>query len=203
MINATKLAEELQVSRVRVSQYVAEGKLAGCYVGDGRARRFDLAKVAVALGRTLDPGQMMGNGAETKRALASLREADPAPTLPQGKSMELKPDDPDRYELARISKAEEEARKMRRQNAEAEGLFVLASAVEREVAKVVGQEVREFESVLKEGARAIADRLGVDFKTARQILMDTWRGHRGDRAAALDEASNAADLTAEEVAENI
>ena len=54
-LNTTELAARLAVSKARVSQYVSEGKLDGCYVGEGRARRFDLDKVATALGRRLHP----------------------------------------------------------------------------------------------------------------------------------------------------
>jgi len=71
-LSSSELAATLKVSKARVSQYVSERKLEGCYSGEGRARRFDLAKVAVALGRTLDPGQMMGNGAATKSALRRI-----------------------------------------------------------------------------------------------------------------------------------
>lgn len=209
LVTSSQLAQQLGVTKARVSQMVAQGKLDGCYSGDGRARRFDLAVVASTLGRRLDPGQMMGNGAGTKRALAELRDgieapkAAPAtPTRPM-RDGPIETTDPDRYELARIQKAEEEARRLRRQNAEAEGMYVLASEVERQVGRVVAQEIAQFEQVLRQGARAVADRMGVDFKTARQILIDTWRAHRSERAGVLIEAAKAEDLTEVEKAEDI
>ncbi|PKP67930.1 MAG: hypothetical protein CVT83_07585, partial [Alphaproteobacteria bacterium HGW-Alphaproteobacteria-5] len=159
------------LSRARISQYVSEGKLDGCYSGEGRARRFDPGAVAKALGRRLDVAQMLGNGAETKRALATLQERGqdtpaPAPKSRQIDGGELVEKDPDRYELARTQKTEEEARKLRRLNAEAEGTFLLASEVERQIARQMAQEIAEFETVLRDGARRVADKLGVDFKTA-------------------------------------
>lgn len=211
MMNSTQLASTLGVSKARVSQYVSEGKLAGCYTGDGRSRRFDLAKCAEALGRRLDPGQLMGNGAATKATLAKIQTDDTPKAKPLteprrsgGNGAESIPGaDPDRYELARIQKAEEEARKLRRQNAEAEGHYILASEAAQMTTKLIAQEIAEFETVLRDGARVIADKLGVDFKTARQHLVETWRAHRAGRAEALTEQADAAGMTEAEAEENI
>lgn len=210
MINSTQLANQLGVSKARVSQYVSEGKLAGCFTGDGRSRRFDLAKCADALGKRLDPGQLMGNGAATKAALTKIQTDEPnAIPLKEhrrsgGNGAESIPgSDPDRYELARIQKAEEEARKLRRQNAEAEGHYVLASEAAQITTRMIAQEIAEFETVLRDGARVIADKLGVDFKTARQHLVETWRTHRAGRAEALTVQADAAELTEAEAEENI
>lgn len=264
-VNATELAQALNVSKPRVSQYVSEGKLAGCYSGEGRARRFDLAACAKALGRTLDRGQMLGNGAATRRALREIAAAERAPgldldgesgplpgrtmaaamaratestTARQVRSMqasfsegvegevaeegagrgasaafrpapaprpdsELAPRDLDRWEMAKILKAEEEARRMRRINAEAEGTLALVSEVHLQVAQQIAQEVGEFETVLREGARQVADRLGVDFKAVRQILTEGWREHRAKRAAQLTQRAQSAGLTAAEKAADI
>lgn len=212
-VSASELAATLNVSKARVSQYVSEGKLAGCYSGDGRARRFDLAACQHALGRTLDKGQMMGNGAETRKALAELAagtvstdrpKAKPEQPTPARRSdSELEPRDPDRYELARTQKAEEEARRLRRQNAEAEGSYALVSDVTRQVAQQMAQEIGEFEAVLRDGARQVADVLGVDFKTVRQILIDRWRAHRATRSAQLAAQAETMGLSPTEQAEDI
>lgn len=209
-VNATELATTLNVTKARVSQYVSEGKLAGCYTGEGRARRFDLVACAKALGRKLDKGQMLGNGAETRKALSDLatgamagdRPAPPPPP-PRRSDGEMAPNDPDRYELARTQKAEEEARRLRRLNAEAEGTFALVSEVNRQVAQQMAQEIGEFEAVLRDGARQVADVLGVDFKTVRQILTDKWRGHRATRAAQLTAQAESMGLSPAEQAEDI
>lgn len=218
-ISATELAATLNVSKARVSQYVSEGKLAGCFTGDGRARRFDLAAVAHALGRTLDKGQLMGNGAETRKAIAELASGAVSTDRPRVKAMpgqdlgstviprrldgELGQQDPDRYELARTQKAEEEARRLRRMNAEAEGAYVLVSEVNRQVAEQMAQEIGEVEAMLRDGARQIADVLGVDFKVVRQILTDRWRKHRATRATQLVAQAGQFALSDEEQAEDI
>lgn len=204
-LSSTELANQLRVSKGRVSQYVAEGKLAGCFIGDGRARRFDLAKVATALGKTLDQGQMLGNGAKTRKAISDLSAQieTSADTLPLRRDERLAENDPDRYKLAQTAKAEEELRKLRRQNQQDEGSLVLTSEVERQVSRMIAQEVAEVETVLRDGSRAIADRMGVDFKTVRQILIETWREHRKGRSAVLEGEAEGAEMSAAEVAANI
>ncbi|MDP3960295.1 MAG: hypothetical protein Q8Q26_09620 [Pseudorhodobacter sp.] len=208
MLKAVELADKLGLSSARISQYVSEGKLSGCYSGEGRARRFDPSAVAKALGRRLDVAQMLGNGAETRRALAAMQDhgqeaSRQAPKPRQIDGGELIEKDPDRYELARTQKTEEEARKLRRLNAEAEGTFLLASEVERQIARQMAQEVAEFETVLRDGARRVADKLGVDFKTARQIMVDTWRSHRVGRSQQVAVEAGSAGLTEAERDEDI
>lgn len=205
MLTTTKLAEELNLSKGRISQLVGEGRLDGCYQGDGRARRFDLQKVATRLGKTLDPGQMMGNGSQTKKAIEKIRRDGQGESEAPKRKTDTKADegDPDRYELARIQKAEEEARRLRRQNAEAEGHYVLASEASLQTRRQIGKEIAGFEQVLRDGARMIADQLGVDFKTARQILIEAWRTHRRERADALAGTADAATMTQDERGEDI
>lgn len=202
-LTTTELAAQLELSKGRISQLVSSGKLDGCFQGSGRARRFDLSACAEALGRRLDPGQMMGNGAGTRKRLRDLADDQPA-TLP---SSEATPDresrpldgrDPDRYEMARTQKAEEEARKLRRQNAEAEGQYVLASSARQEAARMMALEIAQIETMLREAARAIADQFGVDYLEVRAKLMDQWRGHRGTRSEALTEAAQAAPMSEKE-----
>lgn len=204
-LTTTQLAEQLGVSKGRVSQYVKAGQLDGCFEGDGRARRFDLGKAAKALGRNLDAGQMMGNGAATKRTVKALSRGDdvPAPRpADQRPSDLLDPQDPDRYEMARTAKAEEEARRLRRQNAEAEGQFVLASEAARQTKRIIAQEIAQFETMLRDAARKVADELGVDYRETRQILIATWRQHRGQRSEALSQQAEQAEPTDEETAED-
>ena len=213
LLSSSELAKELGVTKGRVSQFVAAGKLTGCYSGDGRARRFDLGKVTEALGRRLDPGQMLGNGAGTKRVLASLQQGLDHPSkempvakdpreFPAGASV-LSPSDPTGYELARAQSATEDARRKRRENLLAEGLYVLTSEVELQVARALGQEIKEFEGVLRDGARKIADDLGVDFLKARQILVQAFRAHRALRSSVLDQQSAQSEMTEAETEADI
>lgn len=216
-MRASELADALGLSKGRISQLVAGGTLEGCFSGDGRDRVFDLEKCAKALNKRLDPGQMLGNGAETKRRLRELERASapgfdlplaplltprPAPKPPSD-GAELGKEDPDRYELARTAKAEQELRGLMLKNGREEGLYVLSSEVTREVARAIAQEVREVETFIGDAARALADKMGVDFKEARQILRDGWRAHRGNRAAVLSEQAETAEMTAAEIEADI
>lgn len=202
-LTTTQLADKLGVTKGRISQLVSGGKLDGCYTGEGRNRRFDLAACAKALNRRLDPGQMMGNGAGTRRRLQDIeqgagdgaRDSTPDRAAPPAETGRLTGNDPDRYELARTLKAEEEARKLRRQNALEDRTLVLADEAALAARRALAAEVAQFENVIRQGARAVADRLGVDFKTARQILIETWREHRAARAGQLGAQAEAAQMT--------
>lgn len=215
-MKASELAGALGLSKGRISQLVAGGDLEGCYRGVGRDRVFDLEACARALKKNLDPGQMLGNGADTKRRLNELTRASaPGFELPlfpptrssapaaQAEGGELGANDPDRYELARTATAEQNLRTLLLKNGREEGLYVLSSEVTREVARAIAQEVREVETFIGDAARALADRLGVDFKEARQILREGWRAHRGNRAAVLTEQADAAEMTAAEIEADI
>jgi hypothetical protein len=184
LVKASELAACLGVSSARVSQYVSQGKLDGCFHGEGRDRRFDLDACVAALGKQLHPGQMMTNGAQTKRILDRLgwALAAPAGSGPAGGGPTGNPE-LGRFELARTEKMEQEARRLRRDNDLATGTLVKASEVERQVQRLMAQEIAEFEAVLRDGARRIADRLGVDFRAARQMLNEAWREHREGRVA--------------------
>ncbi|NDW33800.1 helix-turn-helix domain-containing protein [Salipiger sp. PrR007] len=200
-MNTTELAKELGLSKGRISQYVSEGKLDGCFTGAGRARRFNVDRVRAVLEQRLDPGQMLGNGAETKRR---LRDGETAPGAPEASAPtprqdgQLPRNDPDRYELARIQKVEEEARRLRRQNMLEEGSVVLADKAAREATRALSRELAQVEDFLRRAARAIADEHGVDFKEARKLVIDLWREHRGARAEAMAEEATAAMMDAEE-----
>lgn len=200
MVTGSELARIFGVSKQRVHQWVKEGKLTGCYDGEGHFRRFDLAKSAEALGKRLDPGQLMGNGAATKAAIRDLGTAsiESAPSA-EGKSGV----DPDSYEAVRTQKAQEETRRLRRINAESEGRYVLASEAARATTRLVAQEIAQFESAMRYGSRMVADKLGVDFRTVRQIMVEAWRDHRDERSAALEELADAAEMSETERVEDI
>lgn len=202
-VNARQLARALEVSESRISQLVAAGTLDGCWERQGRRRVFDPRKVAQALDRKLDLGQQLGNGAAAEAARRRLLEdADDAgeerPQERQRDGGQLRGDDEDGYRLARTLEVQEKARRLRRQNLEDEGRYVLADHATREARRLMSAEISGFETVIREGARAVADELGVDAKKVRALLRGTWRKHRTERAEALrGEAADAAMTEAE------
>ncbi len=194
-VNARELAEHLRVTPPRISQLLSEGKLEGCYHGIGRARRFDLVACAEALGRRINPGQRLGNGAETQRAAAAIlagrlggagEDVQVRPPAPTAEPSAPPAPPENRYEAARTIKAEEEARTARRRNLEAEGLFVLASEVEQQVRGQIGREIAETQNFLRALARVVADAHQLDAKVLRKLMLDEWRRHRSARAGAGD-----------------
>lgn len=202
-LSGVELAELLGITKGRVSQLVSEGKLAGCYRGDGRSRRYDPVAAARALGKRIDMGQQLGNGARTQAAAASILQAHAAPDPSSPPAPAPAPTQLADYERARTEKAQEEARRLKRMNAEADGAFVLAEEVERQVRRQVGQEVAEVTTFIRDAARLIADRHQLDFKDVRQQMLEQWRAHRGARVDAAEERADAAALTDAEIAADI
>ena len=189
----SQIADELKLTKGRISQLVGDGTLQGCYEGDGRQRRFDLVKVADALGRKLDPGQRLGNGARSEAARkALLREAVTEGPAKQASDTKLDADDPDRYQMARTLEAEARASRLRRQNALEEGTVVLRSAVETEITRALDKEIAGLENAIRDSARALADQLNVDYNSARAILRDTLRAYRTQRSGELTKAAEQA-----------
>lgn len=204
-MNANELAAALNLSKSRISQLVSAGTLDGAWTGKGRRRVFDPHKAAALLDRKLDAGQQLGNGAAAEAARRDLLSGDrsePAAKAPK-ESAQLPPEDDDRYKLARTLKAEEEARRLRRQNLEDEGRYVLADSAARETRRLMAAEIAGFEGVIRDAARAVADELGVGFKEVRAILRASWRAHRATRSAALAHEAEGAAIAEPERAEDI
>jgi len=207
-LNATELAARLNLSKGRISQLVSEGRLEGCFSGDGRSRRYDPEMVAQKLRGSLDQGQALGNGAKTRAAISDMLATPPADSpAPRAASKPsdgaLPEDDSDGYRLARQAKLSEEVRRIRRQNELDEGTMVLVSEVDRQVAKVLRQEIAEVEEAMRTGARAVADKLGVDFRAVRHILLEVWRAQRQTRSDVLGDMAEAATPTETEAAADI
>lgn len=180
-LSTTELAEEFGVSKGRVSQWVKEGKLRGCFYGDGRNRRFDLNACAIALGRNLDTAQALGNGRKTLNAIGSIE--DPVPHIDDEDDAESISDSVKaRYDLARTMRIEEQARAARYQNGLLDGSLVLASEVERNVMAQLGQEIAAFENVIRRCSQAVADEYGLKGSEVRKVMLDVWRSHRKDRS---------------------
>jgi hypothetical protein len=212
-VNAKTLADRLGVSKGRVSQLVGEGVLDGCFTGVGLARRFDVAQVAERLNRRLDQAQQLGNGARAAAARAEVLAPTPAaaPTAPTptaapaapAPSLTVKPadEDNDRYRAARAEQAEIDTILKRRRLAEEEGRWVLAEEAASATRRALAAEIAEVEAMLREGARRMADELGVDARAAKVILLSAWRDHRAVRSARAAHIAETVTVTDTEAAE--
>lgn len=201
-LNATQLAARMELSKGRISQLVADGtfsEASGCFTGHGRARRFNFEICASAY-RGLDPGQRLGNGAKTQAAIRDAVPIASADTLTARPPAQKTPPNGDDalYQASRAIKAAEDARRARRDNEADEGNYVLASEVEKQVKKLIGQEIAEFEGLLKDVARRFADEHGVDFMETRAMVLQMWRDHRGNRTGRIAAEAEAASLSEDE-----
>lgn len=190
-LNTTELAARLGVSKGRVSQWVTEGKLRGAFTGDGRNRRFDLDKVNIALGRTLDVAQGLGNGRKTLTAIGAIEAPPPADDADDdttGMDVDVKR----QYDIARAMQKTEQARAARYENDQRDGTLVLASEVQAQVLAQIGQELAQIDSFIRQASATLAEALGAQRQQVRAILLAEWRRHRGERAAAAAMRADAA-----------
>lgn len=203
-VTAARLAEILGVSRGRVSQLVSEGKLDGCYAGEGRARRFDVHKCAQALDRKLDLGQRMGNGAGTADAIQRLRAATDMEAVEPGSALPRAADgdaDANRYQRARAELAEARALKERLNLAATEGRYVLASEVELSTKRAIAAEIAEMEAFVRQAAERIAVEHELPAAEVKATLRGLWRAHRERRSRSAAEAADQAGYAETERAE--
>lgn len=57
--------------------------------------------------------------------------------------------------------------------------------------------------MIRDGARAVADRFGMDYRAVRAAMMEIWRTHRASRVAALTDQAESARLTETESSEQV
>lgn len=196
---AKELAGALSVSKSRVSQMVAEGKLAGCFTGEGRQRRFDPVKAARALNMTTDFGQSLGNGSAGRAARAEILGGTPPDAKPD---TVLPRHDPDTAALLQEQIKAEDLKTKRRRNAQEDGTAILASAAAAQITAAIAQINADIAQMLNQAARTIADEFDVDFSAAKATLKRVHREHREKQAALAAKRAGAATFTSDEKAAN-
>ena len=208
VVNAKDLAGELGVTKGRVTQWVSEGKLDGCFEGEGRDRRYDVDKCALALGLRRDVGQSMGNGLEVTRRLAVLNSgAEAEAEVVDLGDIEINPpeNEPEKWVdltvKARAISARENARDAIRKSQKDAGRFVLktevAAAVSGQISKIIGEIERSF---IREVSGVIADEFQVEASAVKALLAREWRAHREKSAAAAMSEAEAAEHSPAELA---
>ena len=167
MLNlATKgdFAKLVNVSPGRVSQMIAEGKIADCLVGEGREQRIDVDKAIEKLKIRTDPGQRMGNGAATR--LDIVPHAAPVaqpPTVADDLDIRLKKE--------RLAQAEAQNRKLREEEKARVGTSVAAEHVRAETAKLAGTILQMFER----GLAGIAAEIAATYKLPQRDVVHLVR----------------------------
>jgi hypothetical protein len=196
-LSRSEVAAVLGVTGARISQLVAEGRLAGCYAGSGRQRRFNAAACAEAMGARLDAGQQTGNGMAALAARSELLADRPAPTDAGSSAAAAGL----RLVLARAEAAELAARQKRREEAEATGRYILADEAARAFRATVADVLTGAERVLIAEARTLAREVGADQAAVVARARAAWRRARVAEAGRLSKAAEAAVPTAGEAAE--
>jgi hypothetical protein len=159
VVSKSAFADIAGVSRVRVSQYLAEGKIGGdALVGSGRKARVRVAVAMQQLKRNLDVSHTGANGKAKINA-----DADPGVgTIEDG----IK-----RARLEQLELSNEHARALREAQA---GRYARSEDVRQEMGRVAGRMMGLFEGSLGELATAIAAKSNLSGRDALHILRSTF-----------------------------
>jgi len=161
VVSKSAFADIAGVSRVRVSQYLAEHKISGdALVGTGRKARIRVAAAMAQLKRNLDVSQSLGANGKVKIDAADDPEAD---TIEDG----IK-----RARLEQLELSNEQARSLREVQA---GRYARSDDVRQEMGRVAGRMMGLFEGSLGELATAVAAKSNLPARDALHILRTTFR----------------------------
>ena len=165
-VSAAELARLLGVSAARVSQYVKEKKLDGCFTGDGRARRFDFEASVAALRARLDPDQVLANGRRTQARidLLAVSSGFSVPHVDQGR------DAFQHLEDLRQQKVIEDLRARQIQNQREEQRWVYAPAVEGAVQEILAAERQEMVAFLRGLPPIFAHEMGLQEQVCEEAF---------------------------------
>lgn len=193
-VTKTEFAAHLGVSAGRVSQMIKAGQIGpNSLKGEGRSARVIVEKASADLRRTLDPVQSHGlNGMATRSALAGAPSksvqpprAEPpaspqlaAPMMPLDNTADL-------IGRERLRQAEIATRRMERDEALAEGRFVLADDHSAAVASAASKVLATIESGLADMADAIASVHSLPPRDVLHTLTQSFRGIRETAANAF------------------
>lgn len=219
MFNLTRseLAAALGVDPTRISQLVTDGRLQGCYRGEGRARRFNLEKTAAVLNVRLDTSQQTGNGVHqlARRNMIGAASGQqfglPRPTHSAGpygaladmdEKLEIEPGgDAKAIVAAKRLAIELDVRRKLREEQLQTGRYVLAEEAERATRAAVAETIAAAERFLVAEARRTAQTVGADPRAAAAETRQRWREDRARQAEAFALMADAATPTEAELRE--
>jgi hypothetical protein len=183
IVTKSRFAAIAGVSRVRVSQYLAEGKIYGdAIVGSGHRARIRVAVALDQLGRNLDVVQHLGANGRAKTA--GNGEDD---TIEQA----IKAERLRQLALSNAKAAAEEAARS--------GRYVLADDARQEMGRVASHLMASFEAALPELATAIMADKPTTHRDAPRTLRAAWTDIRRRQAKAKGaEASRVPSLVEDE-----
>jgi len=183
VVTKGKFAELTRVSPGRVSQWIAERKISGAALeGKGRGQRIRVEEACRQLKRTLDIGQRLGNGIDTR-----LEPTAPTPAAEQSAAPSKTPDAvEEQIKRARLKQIELQNSKAAEEAAARAGILTDAEAAQRQMGKIAAQLITAFESLLPDIATALAARFpAVPQRDALHIMRTEIHAGRSRLAAAM------------------
>jgi hypothetical protein len=206
-VTKAEFATHLGVSAGRISQMIKAGQISPASLkGEGRSARVIVDKASADLRRSLDPAQSHGlNGMATRSALAGapsqpaqlIRTETPSssgpPATPPASPAQSQPAAPmltldntaDLIGREKLRQAEIATRRMERDEALAEGRFVLADDHRAAVASAASKVLATIESGLSDMADAIASAHSLPPRDVLHTLTQSFRGIRETAANAF------------------
>lgn len=204
-VSKGEFAALIGVSPGRVSQYLAEGKIsAAALQGVGRNAKIIVEQAKADLRLTLDVGQRLGNGIETRLDAAPIAAPHPAATV-AAPALDLEAPGPagstppprmggldEQIKQAKLEQIQRANRNAAKAEAESKGALTETEASRQAMTKVASSMLLVFEGGLTDFASAIAAEFKVPQRDVLHLLRREFRKIR--EAAAKQARKDAADM---------
>lgn len=204
-VSKGEFAALIGVTPGRVSQYLAEGKISPAALqGVGRNARIIVEKAKADLRLTLDVGQRLGNGIETRldaapsgtipvMAPVTAYSPDPEPLVPSGSIPPPRVGGLDeQIKQAKLEQIQRANRNAAKAEAESKGALTETEASRQAMTRVASSMLLVFEGGLTDFASAIAAEFKVPQRDVLHLLRREFRKIR--EAAAKQARKDAADM---------
>lgn len=195
VVTKAEFAKYIKVSRSRVSQYIAEGKIYGeALVGWGRGSRINRPIAQEQLRKALNIGQMLGNGLETQLA-GPPQPAEPTfdQVPPQGDESKPELPDPrvpsieDKLKQERLFQEQIRSRKAAEDEEARKGRFTPTEEVSASNTRIAVQMIQTFEGSLPTMAAKIASKFELPVRDVLHELRSEFTEMRSRAAEAARE----------------
>ncbi len=184
-VSKGEFAAMIGVTPGRVSQYIADRKIFGDAIeGDGRRARIRAQVAASQLKLTLDPAQRLGaNGVAGRHERIATAESAPA-SRPE---LKTQPAELDEIAAERLKQMRLKTAAAERDEALANGRYMLADAARMEMGRVATEAFKVMEQGLRVMAEQLADQFGLPQRDLHLALQKSFRTVR-ERAASRQRA---------------
>lgn len=189
LISKGEFAARVNISPGRVSQLISEGKIGPDAIrGEGRSAKLVLEVALEQFRASRSIGQALGNGAHVRTFLPDAPNAQTQATGTADKAPAETPlpiPDPvaDRIQRERLEQERIKTERMRREEALAEGRYMLADEALAQMNQVASTVVRVFEGGLADMAGAISARFELSHRDVMHELQKAFREVRSRASA--------------------